>query len=194
MKAEFSLSILCLLFVCGCAKQNRTPNIRTLSMDSSVAVVMAATGMLTDSCVPIYWPRDFSTKKRVTHYIAYVMQNRPDQLIQGMHHHLRFDLDSSFYPLIDYASKVELEPIRPNDVSILSNQHTTVELTDGLRGNLTDDELGYMKISPVIVNQQLNQAVFFYELFGEFHSSWIVCVRRDQNRWVIVSKKRLAIS
>lgn len=194
MKTEFSIGLLCLILACSCDKQNRTPSIRTLPMDSSLAIIMEATGLLTDPCVPMYWPRDFSTKKVATHYIAYVRQNRPGQRIGGIHPHIRLGSDSSFYPLIDYAVKVDLQEISPKDVNSLSNQRVKVKLTDGLNRNFTDDELGYITISPVTTNQQLNQAVFFYELFGDGHSSWIVCAHRRQNRWIIVLEKRLSIS
>lgn len=194
MKTEFSIGLLCLIFVCGCDKQNRSSTIRTLPMDSSLTVIMGATGLLSDSCAPMCWPRDFSTKKIATHYTAYIMQNSPGQRIRGIHPRIRLGSDSSFYPLIDYAFEVSLQKIRTEDVIPLSNQRVKVELADGLKGSLADDKLGFITVSPVIINQQFNKGVFFYELFGQGLSSWIVCVRREQNRWVIVSKKRLAIS
>lgn len=194
MRNQFSVCFICLILVCGCDKQKKMPTIRTLPMDSSLAVIMEATGLLTDSCVPMCWPRDFSTKKIATQYMAYVMQKGPNRLTRVMHPNIRRGLDSSFYALIDYASQVELQKISPKDVRLLSNQRVKIEVTDGLHRNFTDDELGYINVSPVVTNQQLSQAVFFYELSGEIYSSWIVCLRRRQNRWMIVSKKRLAIS
>ena len=194
MITDFSIGLLLLILVCSCDQPNRASSIRTLPMDSSLAVIMEATGLLTDPCVPMYWPRDFSTKKIATHYIAYVLQTRPGQRIQGIPPHIRLGSDSSFYPLIDYAAKVDLQEISPKDVSHLSNQRVKVELTNGLHRNFTDNELGYINVSPVTINQQLSQAVFFYELHGDGHSSWIVCARREQNRWIIVIEERLSIS
>jgi hypothetical protein len=194
MKNRLSVCFVCFILVCGCDKQKRMPNIRTLPMDSSLAIIMEATGLLTDSCVPMYWPRDFSTKKVATQYTAYVMQKGPNRLTRVTRPNIRRGLDSSFYALIDYASQVELQKITPNDVRLLSNQLVKIEVTDGLYRNFTDDELGYINVSPVVTNQQLSQAVFFYELSGEIYSSWIVCIRRKKNRWVIVNEKRLAIS
>ena len=194
MRKEFSVCLFSLILVCGCDKQDRVASIRPLPMDSSLAIIMEATGLLTDSCVPLCWPRDFSTNKRAPHYIGYVMQKGTNRLTHVICPHIKRGLDSSFYPLIDYALKVDLQEISPKDVSPLSNRRVKIRVTDGLHRNFTDNELGYINVSPVVTNRQLNQAVFFYELSGEFYSSWIVCVLRRQNRWVIVSKKRLAIS
>ncbi|UFH56093.1 hypothetical protein [Spirosoma sp. KNUC1025] len=126
-------------------------------------------------------------KKIATHYTGYVLQNKPGQRIHGIHPSIQLDSDSSFNSLIDYASRTALRPIYPEDINPLSNQHVDVQLSNGLRGNLADDELGYIVVSPVITNGQTNQAVFFYELLGDGHSSWIVCLRRMQNRWIIVN-------
>ena len=194
MRTEFSVCLFCLILVCGCGKQDKVATIRLLPMDSSLTIIMEATELLTDSCVPLCWPRDFSTKKRATHYIGYVMQKGPNRLTRVMRPNIKRGLDSTFHSLIEYASNVELQKISPKDANLLSSQRVKISVTDGLHRNFTDNELGYINVSPVVANRQLNQAVFFYELFGEFYSSWIVCARREQNRWVIVSKKRLAIS
>ena len=193
MRIYVGVCLLCSLLVCSCGQQNKVSSIRTLPMDSSLAIIMEATGLLSDSCVPLCWQRDFSMKKMATHYRGYILQGRPDQRIQGIHPPIRLGSDSSFYPLIDYACTVELQPIRPEDVELLSDKRVDVQATNSLHGILSDNELGYITVSPVTIDQGNSRVVFFYELRGDGHSSLMVRARRKQNRWMVASRELLSI-
>lgn len=165
-----------------------------MPMDSSLVIIMEATALLSDSCLPSCWPRNFSDKKIAPHYIGYIRQTKPNLLMRVMGRPLHIDVDKSYLDLIEEAGKNTIERISQQDLKMLSNQRVHLELAGFSPRKLKDNELGYFNVSPVTVNSRQDQAVFFYELSGEVTESWIVCLRRTNSRWHIDYKKRLAIS
>ncbi|GAB3968776.1 hypothetical protein GCM10028806_13520 [Spirosoma terrae] len=163
-------------------------------MDSSLVIIMEATALLSDSCLPSCWPRNFLDKKIEPHYIGYIRQTKPNLLMRVMGRPLHIDVDKSYLDLIEEAGKNTIESIGQQELKTLSNQRVHLELADFLPRELKDNELGYLNVSHVTVNSRQDQAVFFYELSGEVTLSWIVCLRRTNSRWYIDYKKRLAIS
>ena len=173
-------------------------------MDSSIIIIFDMTRLLNPSCTPGCWPRDFTMLEPANQYIAYVMTSLYERDPAGRtdfekSKHNFPEVDSSFYSLINdatinYETVVSGKAITIEDVRVLNNKRVTVGLIDGLKGKFADNELGYIYLSPVITNERGDKGVFFYEVLGEFMTSWLICIRKVNNEWVIASKSRLSIS
>ena len=103
-------------------------------------------------------------------------------------------VDTSFNQLIKQFGQINYQKYTVEDVRPLSNQRVKIGLIDKPRQELADNELGYLRVSPVVTNKKGDEAVFVYELYGEFFTSWLICSRLKRGKWIIVSKSRLAVS
>lgn len=192
------------LFCCCSSKQEQLPAKQILPMDSSAAIIMETTGLLRQPCIPDCWPRDFSKKKRLEHYVAYVQKNLYHRDTTGRTNFENSkrsfpEVDSSFYALINYATinyaaAVKGKELTLQDIRSLSNERVKVGLINGSKGYFAAADLGYIELSPVVVNEQRNKGVFFYQLRGELVISYLICIRKESGKWILANKSRLAIS
>ena len=102
--------------------------------------------------------------------------------------------DSSFHPLLEYLNRLQIEKIVIQDVRSLSKPNVKIGLVKGLTGKLPDNVLGYLQISPVIVNKSKDKGVFFYKLIGTYSKSWVVSVNKRSGKWTIVNQYILGTS
>ncbi len=198
-----SISLFALFVAYACSE--KAASVRALPIGQSIPIIVATSGLLANSCIPDCWPRDFSKKERTAEqYTAYVQQKIFDRDSTGRQkigklNHLFPEIDSSFHHLIDetvanYSSIVGENRITIEDVRSLNGEKIRVGVIDGLKESLGDNELGYLQLSPVFLDSKGNKGVYFYQLFGEVSTTWLVCIRRNNNEWSVVSKTRLAIS
>ncbi len=188
-------SILYLLAGCD----NSDSRWRVMSIDDSLAVVEETTNLFSDSCIPECWPRNFSDNNKYNKYKAYLWNGTFTEGIKMRSSEKLFrknfsDIDTSYYEIIDHFSEVDIQEIDINNIKYLSNKFVEVVLVDKLQNKMEDYDLGYLKISPVVINIIGTKGVFFYEISGNNRSSWLVCIEKKQKRWVIISKSRISIS
>ncbi|UFH56094.1 hypothetical protein [Spirosoma sp. KNUC1025] len=163
---------------------------------------MESTNLLNNSCLPTCWPRDFSPNKRANQFIAYILDSTYSDQIKpkfsnkkhGGYNSTYMEFDSVFYPLLEQLNHVKREKISIQDVKFLSRPDIKIGLVKGLIGNLSDNALGYLQISPVIVNKSNDKGVFFYSLIGVNSKSWVVSVKKGSQKWQIVNQYILGTS
>ena len=159
-----------------------------LPMNRSLVIIFAMTGLLSPSCIPGCWPRDFTLLKPENHYVAYVMTSLYNREAAGRTNFEKSkrnfpEVDSSFYSLINdatinYETVLKGKVITVNDVRALNNERVAVGLIDRLKGKFSDNDLGYIQVSPVITNDRGDKGLFFYETTGEFMTSWLICIKK----------------
>lgn len=194
--------ILCAVLLWCCTKQSRHPDVYKLPIDSSLIVIMESTNLLSRSCLPTCWPRNFSNKKQVERYIVYIWDSTYIDRVT-----LKFSIkdprksdavymafDSAFHPLLDHLNHLKREKISIQQVRPLSRSNVRMGLVGSLMGTLPDDVLGYFQFSPVIVNKSKDKGVFFYTLIGLYNKSWVVSVEKISGKWQIVNQYILGTS
>ena len=193
-----------LVIVACCTKKRQLPVSVTTStatilpMDSSLAIAMEATGLLSASCVPSCWLSSYTIQKSQGQYIGYVMQKTIDLMDGKEFNSERLikdepTIDSSFYPLIRQAAETKSQTVTVKDTRPLWNQRIKIGIISTLK-QLADNELGYFSMLPAVVNKQGDKAVFVYDLRGGTYVSWVICARKVLGTWVIVNRSRLVIS
>lgn len=201
MRKRF-LSFACCMTLCwACIEysgRNLSGEAHALSADSSLAVVLATTRLLSDSCVPVCWPRDFPKIRPVRQYVAYISQDAYNERIVTTNNRVKnykisHDIPSSYRELLDLLAESGIQKFSVNNVRLYSGELVKIGLINGLKDKLSTNDLGYLQMSPVIVNTGGDKAVFRYTLTGEFNATWLVFAQKKGMKWIILKRDMLFI-
>ena len=200
MKNLCILGLLCLSLSCS-EKSRESTTSSVFSLVESMQVIVKTAPAFTDSCLPDCWPRVFKKLAKGTHYTAYLLTDTEaiedsNKMNSTNELFIRSFVDSLSYPLWETLFSLSSSRITQKDLPNQSKYPFTLILinkqTDQVLTHTND--LGYLRISPVIINKQTGRGLYVLSQYGTAYRQTLIQVIYKNGQWRFFRQDILAIS
>lgn len=196
---KISWVVLFSLFICSCEQATKS-DVSELRIDSSFHVIRQTAPFFADSCIPECWPRVFANTSKTAQYKLFILVSTTaaDRRTFVNESFRRKVIDSLSYPLMAHLEQI------PAQTLALINTSDKIGHGNRLRFQLikaqldrplkSDTDLGYLQISPVVVDTRRGVGVYLIYQIGTGHFKWLVQIQLIDGHWQFVRKDLLSVS
>ena len=106
----------------------------------------------------------------------------------------RDDFQESYNAKKDWLCNLEDKVSRLNSIEDRNDIISVIEKLKDDKYKFSDNDLGYLRVSPVVINESGNKGLFFYSLIGSYSQSWLILIEKINEKWQVMNRSVLSIS